>query len=359
MPTLKYLGETFECTTAIKGSDYIHLLDENGVMVAAFDAISDFSGFTLENGSYTSPTEDHSCAVAVIRDDGTIGKGSHSCEDIGAALNEALAAGNMAKTAKILADELSRFDGGLGNEYVWEKSLCSIVTTGGTLSRTTGGAWIQYSSTARVSNGSIELVNPARVLLSGSTVASTQLADKYFYFEDSYDGTVLKCYTATASGTNANVTYYKTTFEKDPTSVSYVNGPDANAYPVDDGYAYEALGRIGNKVQIATGTYIGTGTGGSGNPTSLTFGFVPKLVIVYTGILEGWSSLSLGMFFPAMLTASYQQATYFFGNQTYSWKNREECYAKISETTLSWYDRDGAFFQFNDQNAPCHYIAIG
>lgn len=86
MPTLKYLGESFDCATAIKGADYIHLLDDNGVMVAAFDAITDFSGFTLENGSYTSPTEEHNCKVAVIRDDGTIGVGSHTCADIGNAV---------------------------------------------------------------------------------------------------------------------------------------------------------------------------------------------------------------------------------------------------------------------------------
>lgn len=92
MPTLKYLGDSFDCTTAIKGDNYIHLLDENGVMVAAFDEIADFSDFTLENGSYTEPTDDHSCSVAVIRDDGTIGKGGHSCADIGSALAAAAAA---------------------------------------------------------------------------------------------------------------------------------------------------------------------------------------------------------------------------------------------------------------------------
>ena len=86
MPTLKYLDEVFDCATAIKGDDYIHLLDDNGIMVAAFDAITDFSAFALENGSYVSPTADHSCKVAVIRDDGTIGVGGHTCEDIGNAV---------------------------------------------------------------------------------------------------------------------------------------------------------------------------------------------------------------------------------------------------------------------------------
>lgn len=82
MPTLKYLGGTFECAVAIKGNDYIHLLDESGIMVAAFDNIKDFSQFTLTNGGYTSPTADHDCYLAVIRDDGTIAKGGHKCSDV-------------------------------------------------------------------------------------------------------------------------------------------------------------------------------------------------------------------------------------------------------------------------------------
>lgn len=82
MPTLKYLDGTYECAVAIKGGDYIHLLDESGVMIVAFDEIKDFSKFTLTNGSYTSPTSDHDCYLAVIRDDGTLGRGGHKCSDI-------------------------------------------------------------------------------------------------------------------------------------------------------------------------------------------------------------------------------------------------------------------------------------
>ena len=86
MLTLKYLDAVIECAVAIKGSDYIHLLDESGKMVACFDGVSDFSQFTLEGGEYTDPTEDHDCYIAVIRDDGTIGKGGHRCSDIGVGL---------------------------------------------------------------------------------------------------------------------------------------------------------------------------------------------------------------------------------------------------------------------------------
>ena len=82
MPTLKYLDQTYDCTTAIKGDDYIHLLDGDGVLVGCFEGITDFSKFTLNNGSYTSPTADHDCHLAIIRDDGTIGKGGHKCSDV-------------------------------------------------------------------------------------------------------------------------------------------------------------------------------------------------------------------------------------------------------------------------------------
>lgn len=82
MPTLKYLDRSYDCTTAIKGDDYIRLLDSNGCLVASFDGISDFSVFELESGNYTTPTPDHECHVAVIRDDGTLAKGGHKCNSI-------------------------------------------------------------------------------------------------------------------------------------------------------------------------------------------------------------------------------------------------------------------------------------
>ena len=82
MPTLKYLDVSYDCATAIKGSDYIHLLDENGKMITAFDGISSFSGFSLENGSYTSPTADTNCHLAVVRADGTFGESEHTSSNI-------------------------------------------------------------------------------------------------------------------------------------------------------------------------------------------------------------------------------------------------------------------------------------
>ena len=102
MPILKYLGDSYDCATAIKGPDYIHLLDKNGVMVAAFDNITNFSGFTIENGGYTSPTADNNCYLTVTRDDGSFGKGDHKCSDISAALEAANNAAPALERAKFL-----------------------------------------------------------------------------------------------------------------------------------------------------------------------------------------------------------------------------------------------------------------
>lgn len=82
MPTLEYLDKSYDCTTAIKGEDYIRLLDENGCLVASFDGIADFSAFELHGGEYTEPTPAHDCYLAVIRDDGTFARGGHRCSDI-------------------------------------------------------------------------------------------------------------------------------------------------------------------------------------------------------------------------------------------------------------------------------------
>ena len=72
MPTVTYNSETFTCTTALKGKDYIHLLDASGHMTTAFDGVVDFSGFSITDGDWTSPTDLNECYLAVVEDDGSI-----------------------------------------------------------------------------------------------------------------------------------------------------------------------------------------------------------------------------------------------------------------------------------------------
>lgn len=67
-------GLTYACATALKGSDYVHLVDESGTLVAAFEGVSDFSIFALAGGSWTTPKSTDDCNVAVWREDGTLAK---------------------------------------------------------------------------------------------------------------------------------------------------------------------------------------------------------------------------------------------------------------------------------------------
>lgn len=84
MAIVKFLEESYECSKAIKGDNYIHLLDGNGDLIVAFDEIASFDGFAIEDGDWATPMPEGSCYVAVIREDGTLAKGTHRCSDIGA-----------------------------------------------------------------------------------------------------------------------------------------------------------------------------------------------------------------------------------------------------------------------------------
>lgn len=106
MPTVTYYSDTYTCTTALKGTDYIHLLDDSGNMVVAFDGVVDFSGFSITDGDWTSPTVVDLCSIAVIEDDGTLGESSFAPNDFlkaGSVTPESIgaAAKSVALTASI------------------------------------------------------------------------------------------------------------------------------------------------------------------------------------------------------------------------------------------------------------------
>lgn len=101
-----------------------------------------------------------------------------------------------------------------------------------------------------------------------------------------------------------------------------------------------------NVVKVATGTYDGTGEYGSSNQNSLTFDFVPKLVIV--GVIQNLDIVS-----PLVLiygqTITRISSTDDGNNVTVSW----------SGNTVSWYVANGgSAYQFNNART-YHYVAIG
>ena len=72
MITVTFCNESYQCAVALKGSDYIKLLDENNNDVATFLGVSDFSGFAIAGGSWTAPKAPTACNVAVVHEDGSV-----------------------------------------------------------------------------------------------------------------------------------------------------------------------------------------------------------------------------------------------------------------------------------------------
>ena len=98
-------------------------------------------------------------------------------------------------------------------------------------------------------------------------------------------------------------------------------------------------------VQIETGSYVGTGTYGQANPNTLTFGFVPKLVIV----------LDANRFFaPAVMVYGSSFATSAGANSS-DYYLRGITWGK----EFSWYNTTNANNQLNINKFTYYYIAIG
>lgn len=53
MITVTVSGQAYECTTAVKGSNFIVLYDENDIITTSFFDITDFSLFTISGGDWT------------------------------------------------------------------------------------------------------------------------------------------------------------------------------------------------------------------------------------------------------------------------------------------------------------------
>lgn len=83
MAVVTYNGIQYQCSVAYKGSDYVHLVDANGSLVARFDGVCDFSGFSITDGSWTTPSSIGDCNILVVGNDNVPRKGYNKLCDIG------------------------------------------------------------------------------------------------------------------------------------------------------------------------------------------------------------------------------------------------------------------------------------
>lgn len=259
---------------------------------------------------------------------------------------------------------LSRFQRGLGNEYIWAKEQWNwevvksnstyslILVQSGNTSRT----YVRYSDDIILdSDGNISLAEPiTQIYPTYNSAGSLQLDNKYvqlssFSYADAEvqpvrfsDGVTF------VSGNTYRLTYRIVDALYRRTLFGYVNSPSPDAYPpaVSDGYTYNPLGQLGDKVRIATGSYTGTGTYGSSNPNSLTFSFPPEFLVVSP------NQELYRLFLVRGMTKSNTSPTGGSdSNVAVAWDG----------STVSWYgDSTGeAYLQLNRRGTPYFYFAIG
>lgn len=173
---------------------------------------------------------------------------------------------------------LGRFNGGFGNDYVWKKYIGNYTFVNGTQQGATydGTTTVWYSSSVSV-NANHEIALDAPVSTGTLSSVKSTLPGKYVKL---YSETNPVCYFVTSSGSSSvDITYRSVSFVYSESNISYVNSPTSNAYPpsVSDGYTYTALGQIGNKANITSFSYVGTG----GDKT-ITMPFPIKCAIVQT-----------------------------------------------------------------------------
>lgn len=285
---------------------------------------------------------------------------------------------------------LSRFQSGLGNDYIWKKyhttfdlgpAQAGITNTVARYdSRLSVYYGIRYSESAEdLFNGNYTQISAseagsARQL--ATNINNSDIRGKYFYtYDDSTgeatsefynpsDGICLYPLDADASVSDTTNGHIKLSSSRSrypaagyvPTDVSYVNSPNASAYPpsVNDGYEYALLGQLGAKAQIETGYYVGTGTYDSDSPCSLTLQFAPSLIIISSNAPFVANDPSCGIFVGG--TTGYWVMTWEKGSPSSVFVSQGT--VDITDKTVSWY-ASSAKLQLNASGIIYKYVAFG
>lgn len=139
------------------------------------------------------------------------------------------------------------------------------------------------------------------------------------------------------------------------------------------GVADQIAAEIGARAKITTGSYFGTGKYGSENKNTLSFDFVPRLLLISNGHPTG--DFFSGNYNFARSPFSFGacidwQATIDTVNGSYENKGgfsahyngtTADCYTTFSNDnkTISWYSTSDQYGQLNSSETQYYYIAIG
>ena len=199
---------------------------------------------------------------------------------------------------------LSRFHKGLGSEYVWgryskepvvalEQYSTSVSAHYYAKSSSEVASTITYSDKVDMAGN---LVNPQSIVVSYGTYSNLNVVKGKYWKSTHSSANIYLFYTpadaadAAQSSNSSNnfvdIAAYKCAVALDETTVSYVQSPDASAYPPaeDDGYLYISLGRVGGGVrEVRLITYVGNGS----TSRSLNVGHDAKFVVMLGGRKTG------------------------------------------------------------------------
>lgn len=258
--------------------------------------------------------------------------------------------------------EINNGVGAYANEYWWRRRITggSYILSKNSISTYTDSAsailTLLYSDSVSVSqeDGTITLVSPQSFTGRGE---QTTLYIKGHYFSYDNGATIyfaeqdaqIKITTSIQIPCAKCVSIY---FE-DNGPWEYVHTSNRNAYPdsgTQDGYEYEYLGiPFDNAVtapRIETGSYVGTGTYGTYNKSSLAFDHRPLLVILfgyYTQIFSGMIPSGFGAKAPPFEDGGNQYCSYSWNGNVLSWNTNSS----------------GPEGQNNTNGTTYYYMAIG
>lgn len=153
-----------------------------------------------------------------------------------------------------------------------------------------------------------------------------------------------------------------------PETFSYVwySDDEGNIYTEQEyeSYLTDVLGnKINSGAQAVSGSYVGTGTTGAGNPCTLSFGFTPKLVVIMGG--NGDSGAQYFCIFVNPLTVAgglkFRTPGFMTITQKVTWSGDSmSWYVLSADTTSGSYDlNDGGLYQLNYSGWVYDYVAIG
>lgn len=101
--------------------------------------------------------------------------------------------------------------------------------------------------------------------------------------------------------------------------------------------------------KVVYGSYVGTGTCGQSNPSSLTFDFEPKVLVFL-------SSSFMGQMVAYRNGATFMSSCSFWSDGGY---DAQYCTFVWSGNTVTWYNKNDASYQKNGSGATYYYLAIG